>query len=101
MDSEVGAPGEAPGEDKDDGPVGSSGDVDEAGAPGGDDVGAALGDDVGAGLGKAALLRAAAASACSRTAAVSTVPDAAVTSTTPPTSWEARQAAARLSSACA
>ena len=86
-DSWGGAPGEAPGDalDEGPGPVGAPGD-----APG-----------EGDGLAVAAPVRAATASACSRTAAVSTAPDAAVTSTTPPTSWEACQAAARFASTCA
>ena len=88
-DSWGGAPGEAPGDalDEGPGPVGASG---EDGAL-----------DEGDGLGAAARFRASTASACSRTAAVSTAPDAAVTSTTPPTSWEACQAAARFASTCA
>ena len=83
-DSWDGAPGDAPGAA-----------LDEAPGPGG-----APGDalDEGDGLGVAARFR---ASACLRTAAVSTAPDAAVTSTTPPTSWEACQAAARFASTCA
>ena len=87
------APGDAPGAALDEapGPVGAPGDVVAPGdAPG-----------EGDGLAVAAPVRAATASACSRTAAVSTAPDAAVTSTTPPTSWEACQAAARFASTCA